>query len=185
MTQKPTPEEFIEKLRENYKSEYFNDYILAFRNYLNETKEETNASLEEIHRGLGLSKQIVINFLKGKTSNMLPIGRADVITLWETLTNEDIYKPLAGFRERKRLLPDHHLARKKLRAKGYNDLLITAGFHPKNTSNLDEIPKKKIERMYNIITRLSKDYISDSLVWKIEDIISEQILNDQIGRAHV
>jgi hypothetical protein len=175
MSQQQTSE-IIKNLLESNKKEYFKKHVFSFRQLLNKIKEDVNANLEEFSEGLGLSRQVVVKFLNDEDNKYdLPIGRANIITLWESLTNDAIYN--SRERKRKVLKNEHIEARAKLRANGYNELLTTAGFQAVNTIDINTLPKKAIEKAHTIISRLSSHSDEDSLFWKVEDAVSEKILN--------
>jgi transcriptional regulator with XRE-family HTH domain len=175
--------EVVENLRSINKGEYLKQCIIPFRDLLNEIKKDTNADLEELAEGLGLSRQTVIQFLNDENEDdpyQPPIGRINIITLWQTLTDKSIY--LKRERAKKKLQPKHETARSNFHKNGLNRMLTTMGFQAIGVIDGNNLSKASIEKAYRIVSSLSSDRVTDEVVWKIEDSISEQILNSIINK---
>jgi hypothetical protein len=166
----------VEAVRNRNADEHFHKYVLPFKKYLQQVKDSTNATLEELADGLGISKQVIIKFLKDNDDGEkyeLPIGRASLISLCETLSNPEIYEKRE--RQRKILRSAQRQARAELKVKGLDEMLKTLGLQPVSNISDDRISPVSINKCRALISRLSGDYIDDDFVWKIEEYISKEI----------
>jgi hypothetical protein len=140
--------------------------LYEFIQVLKAVMSEMGATHEEIAEGLDLSRQTIFDLLNGKSSTY--IDRLDLITLWEVLSNSDIY----GKRPRKSKLQENHInSRECLRADGPDRLLSIFGF----VKETIDLPINSVKKAYQIISRLSSPVVSENLIWKIEDSVAEQI----------
>lgn len=159
-------------------------HVGKIRCLLKDIKEKTGASLDEIVDGLGFSKPVVTNFIsnegKGK-SDKIPFERFNIITLWEILTDKEIYEK----RKRKSLLRNKHIeARAKLRKEGCNNLLLAAGFKPRGSIEIGNLTEEDIKKSFKLISLLSSYDFSNELIWKIEDFAFRQLLCDVIQQPN-
>jgi hypothetical protein len=155
----------IEKMRDENKILH-KKCLSEFGQVLKDIMSETGATHEEVSEGIDLSRQTVFDLINGKS--FINIDKFKLITLWEVLSNSDIYNE----RSRKSKLQQNYVdSRERLRADGPDRLLSIFGF-AKETIDL---PINSVKKAYQIISRLSSPVVSENLIWKIEDSVAEQI----------
>ncbi len=155
----------IEKMRDENKISREKCFS-EFSHFLKNVMRETGATHEEVSEGLDLSRQTVFDLLNGKS--FIHIDKFNLITLWEVLSNSDIYNE----RPRKSKLQKNHIdSRERFREDGSERLLSIFGFAEETI----DFPINSVNKAYQIISRLSSPVVSENLIWKIEDSVAEQI----------
>lgn len=158
------------------------DYWANLRLELKDWKNSMKVSDREIADGLGISRQVVNQFMRWEgieseetgAKPTLFIYRQDLIALWKYITSEGQIDKIKSQK-----VKDVRLA---LRAKTANDLLEKSGFLGINRQSIVADDPSKLEKIHRIIFRLRNESLTSRDIWKIEEMVINQLA--QLQSSH-
>lgn len=159
-----------------YKERYIEDdlyYLKQLQKELNLYKSELCSTNIELTKGLGISRQKLVNFMQDHTQG-LPIKRSNLIGLWDYLSDPERIKDL-------KISELAKYNRNKLRENGLKQLLEKSGFNPdvKTKSLFDREGKEYTYDYSNLKYQLKK--WSQRIFFTVEKIILDR-LNKEIAK---
>jgi hypothetical protein len=127
-------------------------YWEQLRQTLGHYKTALGATNTELAQCLGISRQPLVVFMQNSRSG-LPIQRANLVRLWDHLTDPT--------RFRKKYSETERSQRHSLRQQGPDPLLKAAGFLPRTQAQTLEMDASRYQQIQRIVSRLSNLPVKD------------------------